>query len=267
MNTSFSFEVGAATEIGARHKANQDAFKLDPTNALFLIADGVGGSPAGDVASRVAVNAAYGAFLREPQTEMGAHQPGKYLKAAIREAHAALLSVTDEASIYQGMATTLLITWLPGGHNRIYIAHIGDCRCYLVRQNRVAQLTRDHTVFNALCDAGQLPEDPARWPSPSLLSQALGESEVIEPESLNRSVWPDDFYFLCTDGVHVPLSPAALAEIITQSLHPQLICEAVIQAALNAGGEDNLTAIGIRISPYEIAQDVISASVAMSQGG
>ena len=263
----FTLETGSATEKGPKYSNNQDFAKIDSEAAIFLIADGVGGGPAGDVASRVAVNAAHQYLLTlDSDKEKQPHE--QQLAEAIQKAHKALLAVAGQAPAYQGMGTTLSILWLPEGRERAFIGHVGDCHVYLIRQGRVILLTCDHTVLNALREANQLPEDPERWPSRSLLSQVLGSSERIAPQVLSQVVAPGDFFFLCSDGVYDVLSPDLLSSMLNQPHHPQLICEAAVQMAADHGADDNLTAVGVRVKTLAIAQDLLEASIAVTvQGG
>lgn len=263
----FDFDIGNATEKGTKYTTNQDASRVDPGAAIFIIADGVGGGPAGDVASRVAVNAAYQVLLKanqERNQDYSEHQ----IELAIQKAHSALSSVARQAPGYQGMGTTLLILWGPGNRERFFLGHVGDCRCYLTRQGRVSLLTYDHTVLNALREAKQLPEDPSQWPPRNLLSQVLGSSEGVIPQTLTQPVSPGDFFFLCSDGIYEVLTPDTLSSILIQPHHPQLVCEAAIRIAMEHGADDNLTAVGIRIGTHGIARDLLEASMAVTvQGG
>jgi len=266
MKNHFSLEAGSATAIGTKYKTNQDSYKIDIDRGIFMIADGIGDGPAGEVASKVAVNAAY-RFLSEVSLEENWAIQDRQLAEAIQKAQSAIKVVSEQAPAYQGMGTTLLIVWMPFYHDRLWLCHVGDCRCYLVRQGRVEQLTRDQTVFNAVRDANQLSEDPAHWPPRNLLSQALGSSDIVIPQILNRGVFRDDFYFLCSDGIYDALDHDTMQEILIQSTHPQVICDAIIRAALQNGADDNLTTIGIHVRSHAIAQDMVETSLQITAEG
>ncbi len=195
----FFLETGNATATGTKYQVNQDAYKVDPQRGIFMVADGVGGGPAGEVASQMAVNAAFD-YLVRMVAETNLIPAAEILESAIQKTQDSLFRVVEQAPVYQGMGTTLLIAWFPFFHDRLWLGHVGDCRCYLSRQGQLEVLTRDHTVFNAVRDANQLPEDPSHWPPRNLLSQALGSSERVIPQILNRSVQQGDLYLLCSDG-------------------------------------------------------------------
>lgn len=267
LESRFYLETGNATATGTRYPVNQDACKLDPALGLFMVADGVGGGPAGEVASRVAVNAAFD-YLTRTMTETDLIPTAEILEKTIQKSQDALMQVMDQIPVYRGMGTTLLIAWFPPTHDRIWLGHVGDCRCYLSRQGRLEVLTRDQTVFNAVRDANQLPKDPGRWPPRHLLSQALGSSDRVVPQIIDLSVQQGDLYLLCSDGVHQAFDPNELRDALFPPSHPQVLCETLIEAALEAGADDNLTAVAIRVHKPEFAQDVLTATMAlMTEGG
>jgi PPM family protein phosphatase len=262
----FYLEAGNATAIGTKYQVNQDTHKLDLDRGIFMVADGVGGGPAGEVASRVAVNAAFD-YLTRSLTETNFIPAADILEKAIQKSQEALLRVMDQVPVYQGMGTTLLIAWFSSTHDRLWLGHVGDCRCYLSWQGQLEVLTRDHTVFNAVRDANQLPDDPTNWPPRHLLSQALGSSEKVFPQILERSVQQSDLYLLCSDGIHQAFDKNELKNILAQPMHPQLLCETLIDAALEAGADDNLTAIAIRVHKPEVAKDMLTESMALMLEG
>jgi len=260
MNPHFSFQAGSATDIGVRYDVNQDYFMVDVFKGIFMVADGVGGGPAGDVASHVAINAAYDC-LNKNLDMLSQESAGYILERTMEKSHQTIQAIYEQVPEYRGMGTTLLIAWLPGRHDHLWITHVGDCRCYRVYQGEVEQLTFDHTVFNAVKDANLLPEDPERWPSRSLLSQTMGASDIIAPQNIHREVNLGEFYFLCTDGIFEVLEQEEIDSYLTQPGHPELICEGIVQAALNNGAKDNLTAVGFRLRPFEAEQDLLAASL------
>lgn len=239
-------QVGAATDLGTRYQVNQDAFRLDPTRGLLLVADGVGGAPCGEVASRIAINRSY-SYLLDRFSNAWLPDPVTDLSEAVYAAHQALKSAIQQVPAYRGMGTTLVIAWLSPGLDRLWTAHVGDSRAYLLSGSGLAQLTNDHTVFNAVRQAHMLPEDPQRWPPRHILSQALGSSEMIAPEVSSTALAAGDLLLLCSDGITDVLDETELSTLLSQPDHPQLLMERIVRSALAQGATDNLTAVGLRV--------------------
>jgi PPM family protein phosphatase len=239
-------EVGVETHIGTKYRVNQDAYKADIEQGIFLVADGIGGGPAGEVASRVAVNAPH-AHLLEKISEGVEEAQQEILRESVHAAHRAINAVIAQVPAYRGMGTTLVMAWLPPGGCDLWVAHIGDSRAYLLNQGSLQQLTNDHTILNVVRQANMLPEDPERWPPRSLLSQSLGASDMIAPEVNRFDLALDDRVFLCTDGVCDALTDTDIEEILSQDWHPQRMCESLIESALRAGADDNLTTLVLRL--------------------
>lgn len=264
MEPAYSLEFGAAAGLGTRYAVNQDHYHVDPELGIFIVADGVGGGPAGEVASKVAVNASY-AFLNRVSTRNTGLIPEKQIESAVHQAGQALLAMIAQVPSLQGMGATLLIAWLPGNRRRLWLAHVGDCRCYVLRHENLNLLTHDHTVLNAVRDAGKLPDDPADWPPRHILSQALGSAERLAPQILSRPVNINDLFLLCSDGVYDPLGEEHLQQILSQPAHPQDQCDGLIQAVNTAGGEDNSTAIIVRVTDSSLAETRVANSLAIAE--
>ncbi len=231
-----------------------------------MVADGVGGGPAGEVASRIAVNSAF-EYLSRNTGELSLVPAAEILENTVQRSQDALLKVMDQIPTYRGMGTTLLIAWFSSESHRVWFGHVGDCRAYLSRQGQLEQLTRDHTVFNAVRDANKLPENPNHWPPKNLLSQALGSSYSISPQILDRNVHQGDLYLLCSDGVYRAFTSEELNGITCQPSHPQTLCEKLVDAALEAGADDNLTAVAVRVRGLIPAEDVLTATMALMVEG
>jgi PPM family protein phosphatase len=240
-------QMGVETNIGTKYRVNQDAYKIDMEQGIFLVADGIGGGPAGEVASRVAVNAAHAHLLEKNSAGIEEAQED-ILREAVHAAHRAVKDVIARVPAYRGMGTTLVMAWLPPGQADLWVAHIGDSRAYLLNGGALQQLTNDHTILNVVRQANMLPEDPERWPPRSLLSQALGASDMIAPEVNHFDLVLGERVFLCTDGVCDVLADTFIEEILSQDWHPQRMCETLIKAALGEGADDNLTTLVLRLS-------------------
>ena len=239
-------QVGAAADIGTHYQVYQDAFRLDPTRGLLLVADGVGGAPFGEVASRITINRSY-TYLLDRFSDTWLTDPATDLNEAVYAAHQALKAAVQQVPAYRGMGTTLVIAWLSPGLDQLWTAHVGDSRAYLFSGSGLTQLTNDHTVFNAVRQAHMLPEDPQRWPPRHMLSQALGSSEMIAPEVSSTELAAGDLLLLCTDGITDVLDEPELSALLSQPDHPQVLMEGIVRTALSQGASDNLTAVGLRV--------------------
>jgi len=252
------FQVGISSDIGKRYKVNQDFYKSDRGRGIFLLADGIGGGPAGEVASQIAVNSAH-AYLAKAFKGGYETDPGPILLEAIHTANQAIKAAIAQAPAYRGMGTTLVVAWLLPSQALLWAAHIGDSRAYLLRQASLEQLTNDHTVLNAVRQANMLPEDPKRWPPRSLLSQSLGSSDMIAPDVTKYELLQGDLVFLCSDGISDTLDYSKIQSLLSLNHHPQVICEEIIRVALEQGASDNLTTLAVRVLPPD--QSTITTQV------
>lgn len=224
---------GAGTHKGRVRPHNEDSYWEDPEFGIWLIADGMGGRRAGDVASRVVVQAIASAV----------HQ-GYSLAKAVAQSHQAIQDVVRQGTGVRGMGSTVVVLKLKG--NAYEIAWVGDSRAYLWGAGRLRQLTRDHTIVQHLLDAGVINTQEARLhPARNQLTRALGPPETpnIEVATVSGILNPGERVLLCSDGLTTELSEGQIAGILDQRLAPQATVEQLIQAALDAGGRDNITVL------------------------
>lgn len=224
---------GAGTHKGRVRPHNEDSYWEDPEFGIWLIADGMGGRRAGDVASRVVVEAIASAV----------HQ-GYSVAEAVVQSHQAIQDVVKQGTGVQGMGSTAVVLKLKG--NAYEIAWVGDSRAYLWGAGRLRQLTRDHTIVQHLLDAGVINTQEARsHPARNQLTRALGPPETpnIEVATVSGILQPGERVLLCSDGLTTELSEGQIAGILDHRLAPQATVEQLIQAALDAGGRDNITVL------------------------
>jgi len=246
---SIRWEAVGGSDVGLVRRGNEDAFHLDPERGLFLVADGMGGHAAGEVASaltRDAVAAVLGVAL-----DLGAE--GTALDQALEEA---VRAAAEECDRYvarrreaRGMGTTLTACVLrPDG--RLYGAHVGDSRAYRLRDGVLQQVTHDHTWVQREVDAGRLSPEAARsHPLSHIITRALGPGEHPAPDLLRDSVEPGDLLLLCTDGLTGMVDDEQLAALLSAGLPLDDTVEALVRAANENGGADNITAVVVRILP------------------
>jgi len=234
--------VGYRTDVGRARPINEDALWAD--GRLLVLADGMGGHQAGEVASRMAVelvvarlNGSCGALDSEPDPEAA-----ERVRASLCEANEAVYAKALQDPGLRGMGTTLTVALLAGGE--AVIGHVGDSRAYLVRPEAIVQLTEDHSVVWELVKSGGLTRDQAQvHPYRNLLTRALGTSPEVEVDTLRLRLQPEDGLLLCSDGLTSVLADAEIHDIIKRSKDPQTAVDRLIDEANARGAPDNVSAI------------------------
>ncbi|HEY2665764.1 MAG TPA: Stp1/IreP family PP2C-type Ser/Thr phosphatase, partial [Actinomycetota bacterium] len=220
----------AATDVGLVRSNNEDAFLTAPP--LFAVADGMGGHRAGEVASAGAI--------RTLQKEAG-HDTDS-LVAAVQSANRVVHAEAAANPDLSGMGTT--ITAMMTTQDSAQIVHVGDSRAYLLREGRLRRLTQDHTVVERLAREGKIPANEVdRHPQRSVLERALGVNPEVDVDVQLLDVRPGDRLLLCTDGLTSMLDDDEIREILLRESDPETAAQALIDAALAAGGKDNVTAV------------------------
>lgn len=222
-----------------RRTTNEDSFLVDPGRGLFVVADGMGGHNAGEVASSLAVKA-IGDFLAD-----GTPATLNVLDEALRLANDHILTVAGEKPDYTGMGTTVAAVYLREGE-AVY-AHAGDSRVYLWHKGRITQLTRDDSWVAAAMngssdDAREMDQHPMRH----VLTKVVGLRPELQPSVAEVPFVAGDVLLLCSDGVHGSVSDAKLGQLLGSSKPVANVAESVVKEALAHGATDNVTAVVIR---------------------
>ena len=223
------------TDIGKLRKQNEDAAWFDEDRAVFAVADGMGGHLAGEVASRMAIEAVQ-RMARENE------RPGiAALREAVACAHETILAHAQDHIECAGMGTTLSVLWL--GENYAYIAHVGDSRIYRLREGSLTQITQDHSLVEELVRAGLITREQARThPRRNIITRALGTHGENEPDLLVTDVQDGDVFLLCTDGL-TGMVPDDEIERTLRDCGIEAAADRLLALALDAGGRDNVTLI------------------------
>ena len=232
------------TDTGRRRLRNEDAFICEPP--LFAVADGMGGARAGEVAARLAAGA-----LEE---EAGAETRGEEgVKALIVEANRRIWERALADPTTAGMGTTVTAALVDAERGTVAIGHVGDSRAYLLRDGVLEQLTTDHSLVAELVESGVLtPEEAERHPQRSAITRALGTEATVEVETFTVSCQEGDLFLICSDGVTVMLSDEDVAAAVeTAQRDPEAGAEAVVAAANERGGEDNITVVLFELTEGE----------------
>jgi protein phosphatase len=242
-----TLELAACTDCGRVRPNNEDCVATVPEIGLAVLADGMGGHNAGEVASEMAVRSTTQSILadwpagRTPQ----AASAESVLVAAIEGANDEILRAASSQRRYQGMGTTVVAVLWHGA--RVSIAHVGDSRAYRLRDGQLALLTRDHTSVRERFEKGLMTLEQTRTaPNRNVLTRAVGIEPEVEVEVGTHDVLPRDVYLLCSDGVHDMLSDRSIEQILGEGPAPAA-AEALLRAANAAGGLDNASAIVARV--------------------
>lgn len=220
------------SHIGLVRSGNEDAFLLAPP--LFAVADGMGGHLAGEVASSLAIETL---LASAPRTS-----DAKALARAVHQANEAVIQAAKEGRGRQGMGTTLTAVMLDG--TRIAVAHVGDSRAYLLHFGRLQQLTNDHSLVADLVRLGQLtPEEARTHPNRSVITRALGSDRNMLVDAFELEAAPGDRLLIASDGLTSMVSDEMIERILATAPTPADAVDALIDAALDAGGTDNVTVI------------------------
>ena len=221
----------ALSDIGLRRKANEDAFVVAPP--LFAVCDGMGGAPAGEVASRLAAEALAAGVAG-----------GSTLRAAAEQANAAVFSHAGDDEAHAGMGTTLTAALLE--EDTGHFVHIGDSRAYLLRDGELTQVSDDHSLVAEMVRDGRLTrEEAAAHPHRSVLSRALGTDESADLDEFAVDLRAGDVLLLCSDGLSGPVTDQVVAEALGLE-DPDEAAATLIAAARWHGGPDNITAVVLR---------------------
>jgi serine/threonine protein phosphatase PrpC len=232
-------EQYAGTDTGLQRRANEDS--LLARSPLFVVADGMGGAQAGEVASKIAVESF------QPGLPDGT-PPEEGLAAHALAANARIHALSRENAEQAGMGTTLTAVYV--GEEEVAIAHVGDSRAYCLRDGELLRLTDDHSLVDELIREGRLtPEEAEDHPQRSIITRALGPEETVEVDTRSFRAHAGDIYLLCSDGLTSMIPEAQLAEVLRLHTGAPLrrIGEALIAEANRAGGRDNITVILLRL--------------------
>ncbi|MFO0553274.1 MAG: Stp1/IreP family PP2C-type Ser/Thr phosphatase [Polyangiaceae bacterium] len=257
------FEAVGVTDIGRQRRHNEDFVLLRPELDLFVVADGMGGHNAGDVASKLAT-----ASLRNfyeatqdgsmPDTALGdgyadLSEDAKRLAAAIRKANRDVFEISSTYRQHHGMGSTVVACYLVRDNAVMHVGHVGDSRCYRYRSGTLEQLTHDHSLINdALAMKPDLtPEELARLPK-NIITRALGMREEVKVDIRSEHVQPGDIFLLCSDGLSGMVSEEDIGRVLglvamEDGADLRDACESLVSLANEAGGNDNITALLVRI--------------------
>ena len=239
-------EQAFRSDTGRQRTANEDSFYARAP--VFAVADGMGGAQAGEVASRIAADS-FGPAERKGES------PEAYLRAIAEVANERIHSVAQSDSSRSGMGTTLTSAMVEG--DEVSLAHVGDSRAYLWRDGRLRMLTSDHSLVEELRRQGRISDEQAQdHPQRSIITRALGPEAEVEVDTFSFSARPGDVFVLCSDGLTTMIKDDEIAAIIGRSESLDEAVRALVEAANERGGRDNITVVAFRL---EETDEVVGA--------
>jgi PPM family protein phosphatase len=236
-----TIDICARTEIGKIRSANEDAFYVDPDKGIFLVADGLGGHPAGNVASRMVVEEAVRFLGGKSRVLEGKVAVGQ----AIKKANEAVYNESIKTPQVSGMGTTVVLAVLRGEF--LYLANVGDSRAYLYSDRGLRQLTRDHTITFQLYEQGKIRKETIPFhPYHGVLLRSVGLERTVEVDTYEVHYKKGEYVILCTDGLTDLVQDREIEQILMRYPGLEEACDAMTTLAMERGGTDNITIIVIR---------------------
>jgi protein phosphatase len=246
------------SDVGLQREHNEDSFVVLKEFDLFVVADGMGGHRAGDVASKIATET-ISEFFRTTANEdvtwpfhfdTNLSEEENRLVTGIRVANRQIFDRSTRSRECHGMGTTVVGAMFSPKKGRMYIGHVGDSRCYRVREAKIQLLTRDHSLINDYLQAmPDLTEDQKNELPKNVITRALGMQDQVVVDLQHDDPREGDVYMLCSDGLSGMVSDEDIERIVTTSSDIREACRRLIGRANEHGGEDNITAILIKIEP------------------
>ena len=264
MTTRLRAIAAGKTDVGLQRDHNEDSYLLMPEFGLFVVADGMGGHRAGDVASRLAIEAIAEYFRSIGNDDVTWPLPfdgrlsedENHLLVAVRLANRRILERSARSREFHGMGTTVVGAMFNPEQGRMIIAHVGDSRAYRVRDGFITQMTRDHSLFNDyLMAMPDLSEEQRSELPKNVITRALGMQEDVSVDIQPDNVREGDVYVLCSDGLSGMVEDEDIVSIVSNADELGGVCQRLVRRANENGGEDNVTAVVVRV-----VRDTASAS-------
>lgn len=239
------YQFHAKTDPGRCRENNEDSVAFDDQALVAVLADGMGGYNAGEIASGMAtafIKAELSRWLSEAGANAQIRDIRRAMEICVDNANIAIYNSANANPSFAGMGTTLVLGVIKDG--RLLVGHIGDSRCYRIRQGRMEQITKDHSLLQEQMDAGLItPEQAAGSPIKNLVTRALGVEQGVMLEVNEFSIEPGDVYLMCSDGLSDMVSDEVIVRIACEDLRLEPLAEHLILAANECGGRDNISVL------------------------
>jgi len=244
----------AKTDVGMKRTHNEDYFSLIEQDQLFLVADGMGGHASGEVASKMATETIQEFFTRSQDDDVT--WPYKLDRAlsfvenrlvvGVKMANQRIYETALKDLRLKGMGTTIVGGQIVG--DKLYIAHVGDSRCYRIRAAKIQQMTRDHSLLEDYKDAkpGMSDEEQKKFPHKNVITRALGMRDTVQVDVHAEEIQGGDVFVFCSDGLSGMVEDDAILKIVTDSPDLEQAVSGLVDAANQAGGTDNVTVLALQ---------------------
>ncbi len=244
-----TFEFFSATDTGRARNNNEDSVAVDEPTALVILADGMGGYNAGEVASGMVtsfIKTELGRWLGEASDNATDTDVRRAMDICVDNANRAIFNAANSNPQYAGMGTTLVVGVFRD--SRLLMGHVGDSRAYRLRASRLVQITHDHSLLQEQIDSGLITQEQAAFSSnKNLVTRAVGVEDTVLLETHLHDVLPGDTYLLCSDGLSDMLDDETIAELMAGCETLPEAAHALVEAANDAGGKDNISVVLARV--------------------
>ncbi len=240
-------KVSGLTDVGLKRDNNQDYFIVDENLGLFILADGMGGHLGGEVASQIASETIQTVVKEHSIKKTTLLTPSEILQSAYSHACQAVFNQSQEDVKLKGMGTTAVSVLM--GQKSLYVANVGDSRCYLIHPPYIWQMTEDHSLLNEQIRAGLVkPEQAALFTARNVITRSVGFEETVSADIVEREITEGDYLLLCSDGLSGLVSDRRICDVCL-TLPFDDVAPRLVEEAKRNGGDDNITVIFIQIHP------------------
>jgi len=247
---AMTVEFFSVTDTGRARSNNEDSVAVDEASQLAVLADGMGGYNAGEVASGMAtsfIRSELGRWLQQASGNATDTDVRRAMDICVDNANRAIFNAANSNPQYAGMGTTLVVAVFRD--SRLLLGHVGDSRAYRLRGGRLLQITRDHSLLQEQIDAGLItPEQAAFSSNKNLVTRAVGVEDTVLLETHLHDVQPGDLYLLCSDGLSDMLDESGIAQVLESYDSLEDAGTALVDAANDAGGKDNIAVILAKVA-------------------
>jgi protein phosphatase len=254
------YEICTQTDPGLTRENNEDSVAFDAATHLCILADGMGGYNAGEIASGMAtafIKSELSRWLSQAGKHASAKEARRAMEICVENANHSIFNAANSNPQYSGMGTTLVVGAFQS--TRLMLGHIGDSRCYRWRDGQLQQITKDHSLLQEQIDAGLItPEQALISVNKNLVTRALGVEDSVLLEVNEHHVEPGDIYLMCSDGLSDMISDDAIAAILSGSRSLEQTAKHLIAAANDGGGRDNISVLLAQAKEASVKRGLLS---------